>query len=72
MVNRITIDFKDPRYLKQLKFCAAEEGKPVREIVITALEAYFSSRLENRALAKLGEEAFAEWDNSKDAEYDDL
>lgn len=72
MNTRLTIDFKDPGYLKRLKHVAAEENKTVREIVVTALDSYFLHYLENRAISKLAEEAFAEWDNSLDAQYDKI
>ena len=39
---------------------------------LEALEAYFADRLETKALAKLAESSFNEWDDARDAEYDRL
>lgn len=72
MNTRLTIDFKDPQYLKQLKHIAAEEQKTIREIMIAALDSYFSDYLENRAIEKLAEKSFEEWDNPLDADYDQI
>jgi hypothetical protein len=45
----------------------------MRQSVLTcALEAYFADRLEAKAMAKLAESAFGEWDDPRDAEYDRL
>lgn len=72
MNTRLTIDFKDPVYLTRLKFLAAQEHLSLREIIVKAVDACFSDYLENRALAKLAEQTFAEWDNPQDSEYDKL
>lgn len=70
MDTRITVDLRDPQLLKLLRLEAAQEGKTIREIITIALEAYFSSRRENQAILKLAEQAFAEWDNPRDSDYD--
>jgi hypothetical protein len=72
MSARLTLDFKDPSYLTRLKTVAAQEHKSLREVVMAALDAYFSDYLENRAIGKLAEKSFEEWDNPLDAEYDKL
>ena len=72
MNTRITIDLHDPDLLKLLKLEAAQEGRPVREVIVRALEGYFSARRENQSVMKLAEKVFAEWDNPKDSEYDRL
>lgn len=72
MNTRLTIDFKDESYLTRLKFLAAQEHLSLRELIIKAVDACFADYLENKALAKLAEKAFADWENPKDAEYDSL
>lgn len=72
MNTRLTIDFKNPLYLKQLKIASAEKQKSIREIVIEALDTYFSNYLENRAVQKLAEKTFEEWNNPFDATYDKM
>lgn len=70
METRITVDLGDPQLSRLLRLEAAQKGKAIREIVTEALRVYFSNRRENRAVIRLAEEAFAEWDNPQDAEYD--
>ena len=72
MQTRITIDLQDIQLLQTLKIQATQEHKAIREIVVEALTLYLSSRRENQAIAKLAESTFAEWDNPKDSEYDNL
>lgn len=72
MNTRITIDLHDPDLLRLLKLEAAHEGKAIREVIVSALEGYFSARRENRSVMKLAEKVFADWDNPKDSEYDGL
>ena len=68
--TRLTIDLQDLPLLQLLRLQAAQEQKAIREVVVEALQLYFSSRRENQAIMKLAERAFAEWDNPKDTEYD--
>ena len=72
MHTRITLDLRDPQLVKLLRLEAAHGGKTIRDIVATALEGYFSARRENRAVMKLAERVFSEWDNPKDSDYDRL
>ncbi len=72
MNTRITVDLQDPQLLKLLKFEAAAERKSIREIIVKALQGFFSSKKENQTLMKLAEKAFEEWDNPQDSEYDRL
>ena len=72
MNTRITIDLHDPDLLRLLKLEAAQEGTPIREVIVKALEGYFSARRENRAVMTLAEKVFSEWDNPKDSDYDRL
>lgn len=72
MNSRLTIDFKNPQYLKKLKFVAAYQQCSIREVVTKALDSYFSDYLENQAFYRLAEKSFEEWDNPLDAQYDKL
>ncbi len=58
--------------MRFLKAEANERDTTVKEVLIGALEAYFADRLETKALAKLAESSFSEWDDPRDAEYDHL
>ena len=44
----------------------------MKEVLCRALEAYFAERLETKALGKLAESAFEEWDDPRDSDYDRL
>ena len=70
MQTRITVDLGNSGLAKLLRLEAAQEGTAVREVVIHALESYFSAKRENWATMKLAERAFSEWDNAKDSQYD--
>jgi hypothetical protein len=72
MGTRISTDLGDPRLLKLLKSEANERDSTVKEVLTRALEAYFADRLETKALAKLAESSFGEWDDPRDADYDRL
>lgn len=72
MGTRITTDLGDPRLLKLLKNEAIERDTTVKEVLRRALEAYFAERLENKALARLAESSFSEWNDPRDSAYDRL
>jgi hypothetical protein len=72
MGTRISTDLSDPRLVKLLKAEAIERDTTIKEVLTRALEAYFADRLETKALAKLAEASFSEWDDPRDAEYDKL
>jgi hypothetical protein len=72
MGTRLSTDLGDPRLLRLLKAEANERDTTVKEVLTRALEAYFADRLETKALAKLAESSFGEWDDPRDAEYDRL
>ncbi len=72
MNTRLTIDLKDPQITRLLRMEAAERGDSIRDIIVEALTSYFSHKRENKALLKLAEKSFAEWDNPKDSDYDKL
>jgi len=72
MKTRLSTDLGDPKLLKLLKAEAAEKESSVKEILITAIESYFSHRLENKELQRLSEVVFDEWDDPRDSEYDKL
>jgi hypothetical protein len=72
VTTRISTDLADPRLVKLLKAEANERDTTVKEVLTRALEAYFAERLETKALAKLAESAFSEWDDPRDSDYDRL
>jgi len=72
MKTRISTDLGDPRLIKLLKLQAQESSTSIKEVLVQALESYFSHRLETKALVKASESIFEEWDNPLDADYDKL
>jgi len=68
--TRLSADLGDPRLLRLLKAEAHERDTTVKDVLTRALEAYFAERLETKALAKLAEASFREWDDPRDALYD--
>jgi hypothetical protein len=72
MGTRISTDLSDPRLMKLLKAEANDNDTTVKDVLSRALEAYFAERLETKALARLAEDAFEEWDDPRDSEYDKL
>ena len=72
VTTRISTDLADPRLVKLLRAEANERGTTVKEVLTRALEAYFAERLETKALARLAESSFTEWDDPRDADYDEL
>lgn len=72
MGTRISTDLGDARLMKLLRAEANERDTSIRDVLVRALEGYFADRLETKALARLAEESFEEWDDPRDAEYDRL
>ena len=70
--TRISTDLKDPRLTHLLKLEAEESGQSIREVLVTALEGYFSHKLESKALLKASESVFEEWNDPRDSDYDNL
>lgn len=71
MGTRLSTDLGDARLLRLLKAAEAQErDTSVKEVLVPALEAYFADRLETKALARLTESTFTEWDDPRDSEYD--
>ena len=58
--------------MRLLKAEAVEKGSTIKDVLITALESYFSHRIENKELARASESAFEEWHDERDSGYDDL
>lgn len=70
---KMSFDFSDkPELIALLRTYAADRGKTQKEILVTALEAYFSSQLENRMLLKAAEKTFSEWESEDDETYNNL
>jgi hypothetical protein len=72
MGTRISTDLGDARLMKLLKAEANERDTSIKEVMVRALESYFADRLETKALAKLAESSFGEWNDPRDADYDRL
>lgn len=72
MKNRLSTALEDPRFIRLLKLEAQETGSTMKKVLTRALEAYFAHRLETKALNKVSESVFAEWNNPKDSDYDSL
>lgn len=70
--TRITADLGDLKWIKLLRMEASERGWKMKDVLVAALERYFSDRLETKALAKAAESIFEEWDNPLDGQYDKL
>jgi hypothetical protein len=69
---RISTDLGDPLLIKLLKQEAHASDQSMTEVLVHALESYFSHRLETKALSRASEAVFEEWDNPLDRDYDDL
>lgn len=69
---RICMDLGDPRILKLVKLEAQETDTSMKEVVLQALESYFSHRLETKALLAAAESVFEEWNDPRDSDYDSL
>ncbi len=72
MKTRITTDLENPKLLMLLKLEAQQTDSTIKEIIIKALENYFAHRLETKALMKAAEDAFSEWNDPRDGDYDKL
>lgn len=44
----------------------------IKEVLVKALEFYFSNKLETRAMQKMSEQVFEEWNDPRDSDYDKL
>jgi len=72
MSTRLSTDLGDPRLIKLLKAEAIERDTSIKEVLTRALEGYFAERLEAKALARMADATFGEWDDPRDADYDRL
>lgn len=70
--TRLSTDLKNPLLMKLLKLEAQEKDSTVTEVLVTALEAYFAHKIENRTLLAAAENAFSEWNDARDSDYDKL
>jgi hypothetical protein len=69
---RISTDLGDPRLIKLLKHEADETDTSIKEVLVNALESYFAHRLETRALMKISEDVFSDWNHPLDSDYDSI
>ena len=58
--------------MRLLRVEAQETNSTMKEVLSVALEAYFAHRLETKALQKISEAVFREWNDPRDADYDRL
>lgn len=72
MKARLSTDLGNPHLLKLLKSEANEKNTSIKDVLITALESYFSHRIENKSLQRLAERTFDEWNDPKESDYDQL
>jgi len=72
LATRITVDLENPNLVKLLSLEAQSQGITKRKVIIQALENYFAEKMENKALMKMAEATFLEWDNPLDRDYDKL
>jgi hypothetical protein len=72
MKLRIFIDLGDSYLMRLMKLESQQTGLSLKSIIILALENYFAYRLEIKAFQKLSEEAFKDWEDPRDREYDKL
>ncbi len=72
MSARISTDLGNPAWIKLLKMEAQEKNQSIKEVLIAALDAYFTHRLETKALQKASESVFEEWNDPRDSDYDKL
>ena len=70
--SKLSTDLGDPKLLKMLKQEAAATDSSMKDVLVNALENYFGHRLETKALMKLSESVFEEWNNELDQDYDKL
>lgn len=70
--SRLSTDLGNPNLMRLLKWEAQETSSTVKAVLVKALEAYFSHRLETKALLKASEGVFSEWNDPRDADYDKL
>jgi len=68
-VARLSTDLENPALIRLLKM---EAHTTLKAVLSTALEAYFAHRLETKALARLSQAVFEEWNGPRDAEFDRL
>jgi hypothetical protein len=72
MNTRLTLDFGDPKLVQMVKWEAVKSGGSMKDVIVKALEAYFTAELEYQAMLNGASQSFAAWDNKKDAVYDQL
>ena len=66
------MDLGNPLILRLVKLEAQETDSSMKEVILRALESYFSHRLETKALLAAAESVFEEWNDPRDSDYDRL
>ncbi len=72
MNTKLTLDFGNEQLVKMLKVQAMRSGTSMKNVIVKALEAYFTNEVEYQALLRGAEQTFAEWKHPADAAYDKL
>jgi hypothetical protein len=72
MRTRISTDLGDPRLIKLLKLEAQETDSSIKDVLVRALETYFTHGLDTKALRKSSGSVFKEWNDPRDSDYDKL
>jgi hypothetical protein len=68
--TRITADLGNPLLLQLLKSEALEKQVSMREVLIAALESYFSHKIEQKMIYHTSQRLMTEWDDERDRDYD--
>lgn len=72
MNTRITADLGNPLLLQLLKSEAQEKHVPMRKILISALENYFSHKIEQKLIYHTSQKLMTEWEDERDGDYDSV
>jgi hypothetical protein len=72
MNTRITADLGNPLLLQLLKNEANEKHVPMRKVLISALESYFSHKIEQKLIYRASDQIMNEWDDERDGDYDSI
>lgn len=71
--SKLSFDFSDhPELVELLRFEAVARKQSQKAILVEALKAYFSEKLETALVYRVAEKAFSEWNNDEDSVYDKL
>lgn len=72
MSTRLTLDLGNSILIKLIKTEAHDTGSSMKDVVVKCIENYFADRLESKALARISDKVFEEWNDPLESDYDDL